>query len=60
MSKKKTSFEIRFTLLPKRDGEAFRIFEEALDFFKLDENMVGKMIFLQGLEEWYKKKFKSD
>jgi hypothetical protein len=27
-----------------------------LRFFKMDINYVGKMIFKQGLEEWYKRK----
>lgn len=60
MSKKKQPIEIRFALLYDRDDESYKIFEEALGFFKMDKNYVGKMIFKQGLEEWYKKKIRSE
>jgi len=60
MSKKKQPIEIRFALIYDRDDESYKIFEEALEFFKMDKNYVGKMIFKQGLEEWYKKKIRSE
>ncbi len=58
MSKKKDPIEVRFTIRIDREKDIYEKFVEALNYFKINENMVGKMLFIQGIENWFEKEIK--